>query len=86
MEIMKQNVHEPLPVAKQVALIYAGTKGFLDDVPVRSVRAFELQLHEAMDSKYADWVRLFNKERAMTDEVKQKLEAALEDFKRTFKA
>ncbi len=41
MEIMKQGVHDTLPVAKQVAIIFAGTNGYLDDIPVSKVRDFE---------------------------------------------
>jgi len=84
MEVMKQGVHETLAVAKQVAIIFAGTNGFLDDVPVARVREFESKLHQAMDANYAGFVRLFNEKRAMTDEVKAALTEALTDFKRTF--
>ena len=85
MEIMKQGVHDTLPVAKQVAIIFAGTNGFLDDIPVNKVHAFELELHQALDSTYAGWVRLFNEKKAMTDDVKKALIEALTEFKRTFK-
>jgi F-type H+-transporting ATPase subunit alpha len=85
MEIMKQNVHETLPVAKQVAIIYAGTNGYLDDIPVHKVHAFETQFHEALDATYAGFVKLFNEKKVMSDEVKKALDAALQDFKRTFK-
>ena len=85
MEIMKQGVHDTLPVAKQVAIIFAGTNGFLDDIPVNKVHAFELELHQALDSTYAGWVRLFNEKKAMTDDVKKALADALTEFKRTFK-
>lgn len=84
MEIMKQGVHQPLPVAKQVAIIFAGTNGFLDDVPVERVKEFERKLHEALDGAYAGFVRLFNEKKAMTDDVKKSLTEALTDFKRTF--
>ena len=85
MEIMKQGVHETLPVAKQVAIIFAGTNGFLDDVPVNKVRAFELELHQALDSTLASWVRLFNEKKVMSEDVKKALVDALTEFKRTFK-
>ncbi len=84
MEIMKQGVHEPLPVAKQVAIIFAGTNGFLDDVPAARVKDFERSLNEALDGPYAGFVRLFSEKKAMTDEVKKALIDALTDFKRTF--
>ena len=74
-----------MSVAKQVAIIYAGTNGFLDDIDVKGVRPFELALDDALDSSYADWVRLFDKEQAMTDDVKEGLESLLTDFKAKFK-
>ncbi len=84
MEIMKQGVHEPMPVAKQVAIIFAGTNGFLDDVPVSQVKEFERKLCEALDGAYAGVVRLFMEKKAMTDDVKKALVDALTEFKRTF--
>ncbi|MCJ8328842.1 MAG: F0F1 ATP synthase subunit alpha [Lentisphaeria bacterium] len=86
MEVIKQGLNEPLSVAKQVAIIYAGTNGFLDDIDVDQVRPFELALDDAMDSSYAEWVRLFDKEQAMTDEVKEGLETLLNNFKSKFKS
>ena len=84
MEIMKQGIHEPLPVAKQVAIIFAGTNGYLDDIPVDKVRAFESALHLAMDGAFSGVVRLFNEKKAMTDDVKKAFVDMLVEFKRTF--
>ena len=84
MEVMKQGVHETLAVAKQVAIIFAGTNGFLDDIPVNQVRRFETELHQALDSTLAGWVRLFNEKKTMSDDVKKALADALTEFKRTF--
>ncbi|MCZ7593280.1 MAG: F0F1 ATP synthase subunit alpha [Kiritimatiellae bacterium] len=84
MEIMKQGVNEPLPVAKQVAIIFAGTNDFLTDIPVEKVKDFERKLHQALDGAYAEFVRLFNEKKAMTDEVKKALTDALTDFKRSY--
>ena len=84
MEIMKQGIHEPIPVAKQVAVIFAGTNGFLDDVPVDTVRDFEAKLYEAMDGPFADVTRLFNEKKAMTDDVKKAFVDMLTEFKRTY--
>ncbi len=85
MEIMKQGVHDTLAVAKQVAIIFAGTNGFLDDIPVNKVHAFETELHQALDSTYASCIRLFNEKKVMSDDVKKALVDALTEFKRTFK-
>ncbi|NKB25233.1 MAG: F0F1 ATP synthase subunit alpha [Kiritimatiellae bacterium] len=84
MEIIKQGVNVPMSVSKQVVIIYAGTQGYLDHIPVDQVQAFETHVHEALDSTYADFVRLFNKEKELDDEVKEKLEKLLNECKRTF--
>lgn len=81
MEIIKQGVHEPLTVVKQVVIIYAGVNGYLDDIPVAEVKAYETKLYEALDSTYYDFIALFEKERALTDEVKSELDKLLKDFK-----
>lgn len=81
MQVIKQGIHVPLPVVKQVAFIYAGVNGFLDDVPVNKVSAFEHQLYEAMDSYYTDFVKLFEKHRELNAEIKPKLEQLLNEFK-----
>ena len=84
MEVIKQGVHVPLDVAKQIVMIYAGTNGYLDDIAVDRVTDFEAELNEALDGKYAELAKLIRKEKALTDEVKVKLNEAIEDFKRTF--
>lgn len=86
MEIMKQGVHQPLPVVKQVAIMYAATHGYLDDLEVAHVRAFEAQLNAALDATYTDWVRQVEQARALTPELEQQLTQALKDFKPRFKA
>lgn len=86
MEVIKQGVHVPINVAKQIVIIYAGVNGHLDDIPVNQVIRFEAELHEALDASYADFLRLLNKKKEMTDEVKAELEKVLEDFKRAFKS
>lgn len=85
MEIIKQGINVPLPVVKQVAIIFAGTNGYLDDIPVDRVREFEEYLFAQMDSRYADFVQLFNKTLAMTDEIKASMKKILEEVKATFK-
>lgn len=85
MEVIKQGVHQPLPIVKQVAIIYAGTKGYLDDIPVSKVRDFEARLHDALDSTYHDFVKLFNEKKAMTDDVTQALDKLLREFKESYK-
>jgi F-type H+-transporting ATPase subunit alpha len=74
-------LHEPLAVVNQVAIIYAGVNGFLDDVPVAQVPAFEARLYETLGRQGESWVRLFNERKAMDPDVKAGLEAILKDLK-----
>ncbi len=85
MEIIKQGINVPLPVVKQVAIIYAGINGYLDDMPADKVRDFEEYLSAQLDSRYGDFVGLFNKTLLMTDEVTAALKKLLEEVKGTFK-
>ncbi|MDA1085871.1 MAG: F0F1 ATP synthase subunit alpha [Verrucomicrobia bacterium] len=84
MEVIKQGVHQPLSVAKQVAIIYAGTNGYLDEVAPNQVLAYETQLNDALDSRYADFIRKFESSPAMSDEMKADLDKILEEFKGVF--
>jgi len=86
MQVIKQGIHVPIPVVKQVAIIYAGVNGYLDTLPVAHVLRYEEKLFEALDSVYADFVRLFNKEQALTDEVKAALDTLLKEFTEKFTA
>ncbi len=84
MQIIKQNVHEPLPIVKQVAIIYAGVQGYLDNIPISSVPKFEEELFAALDSFYVEFVHLFNKEKELTKEVKEALDKLLTEFSARF--
>jgi F-type H+-transporting ATPase subunit alpha len=77
MEIMKQGVHATIPVAKQVAIIYAGIQGYLDGIPVNKVGAFEASLFDVLDLEPAEYLKLFARDKAMTPDVKAALEVVL---------
>jgi F-type H+-transporting ATPase subunit alpha len=85
MEVMKQGVHAPLPLAHQVAAIYAGVNGWLDDLPVEQARTFEQRLGEALDAAPEDFVNPFNATLAMSDTLKELLEIVLKRVKQNFK-
>ena len=85
MEIIKQGVQVPLPVVKQVAIIYAGVNGYLDDIPVDQVRDFESQFNDALDSTHSEFVKQFGLVKEMTDDIKEQLNKIIEEFKRSFK-
>jgi F-type H+-transporting ATPase subunit alpha len=86
MEVIKQGVNVPIPVAKQIVIIYAGINGFLDDIPPDKIVDFEAKLHDALDSSYVELVKHIEDEKQITDEIKDSLERALNDFKRSFDA
>src|SRR5213082_1119409 len=87
-EILKQPQYQPVPVEKQVMIIYAATNGYLDDVPVDKVTAWEAAFYRYMDATHSEIgqaiidqsVKAKNK---MSDELLQQLRAAIEDFKQT---
>jgi len=80
MQVIKQGVHAPLDVVKQIVIIYAGTRGYLDEISVDGVIAFEAELHDALDSTYADFARELGAEKVLTDELEEKLKQLLEEF------
>lgn len=81
MEVIKQGIYSPVDVSKQIVIIYAGVNGYLDDIPVNRVREFEEKIHLALDAEYADFMRLLNKEKQLSDDVKGELDKILTDFK-----
>lgn len=84
MEVIKQDAGAPLPVACQVAIIYAGVNGFLDSIPYAKVKEFEQRLFEDLESRYVDFVKMFDEEKALTDPVQQSLDAILTEVKERF--
>jgi F-type H+-transporting ATPase subunit alpha len=84
MEVIKQGVHEPLSVPSQIAIIFAGTNGFLDDIPVDQVRAYEAHLIESLDSTHAEWGKRLMDVKVLNDDLRAELEGFLPDVKRTF--
>ena len=72
-----------MPVEEQVLSIFAGTKGFVDDVPVGDVRRFEADLLEYFRSRHADLLDAIRSEGALPDETK--LGEAVAGFKEQFK-
>ncbi|MDI6852483.1 MAG: F0F1 ATP synthase subunit alpha [Deltaproteobacteria bacterium] len=83
-EILKQPQYEPLPMVKQVSIIYAGTRGFLDKYPVEVLGDYEKQLYTFIENKYSDiWAELDAK-KEFTPELDSRMKAALEEFDKVF--
>jgi F-type H+-transporting ATPase subunit alpha len=82
-EVLKQPQYNPLPVEEEVAILWAGTSGKLDDVPVDRVREFEAQYLEYLRSSHADLLKAIVDEKKLSDEIVAQLEKATSDFKST---
>jgi F-type H+-transporting ATPase subunit alpha len=85
-ELLKQDQFKPLPFEEQVALIFAGIGGHLDDIPVKSIRQFEAEFVRFLKDKKADILPEIREKKALEDSLKDKLAAALKEFKAGFKA
>jgi len=83
-EILKQGQYSPVPVEKQVAIIYAGTNGLLDDLPLDQIKAFEQELYRFLENAHPAILTTIKEKKTIDDEVKGKLNAALQEFKTRF--
>lgn len=82
MELMKQKQYSPLKVAEMAVSLYAADQGYLDDVEVDKVGAFEEALHSHMNAEYAEFMTDLNRDAELTDAVKATMKKALDEFKR----
>ncbi|MGA7730187.1 MAG: F0F1 ATP synthase subunit alpha [Chloroflexia bacterium] len=82
-EVLKQDQYQPLPVAQQVAIIFAVTNGHLDDVKIENVRSWESQFHEFMKNVHTEILDTITKEKRLSDETIEALKQAITEFKRT---
>ncbi|MEO2089726.1 MAG: F0F1 ATP synthase subunit alpha, partial [Gemmataceae bacterium] len=85
-EILKQGQYAPLPVADQIAIIYAGNTGGLDDVDRKKVRAWEAQFLKFLKEQMPEVRDALNREKKLTEDVTKKLDAAIQAFRPQFKA
>ncbi len=83
-EILKQGQYQPMPVEEQVAVIYTAVNGHLDDIPVEKVRLFEQRFLEYLRSQASEVLSGIRETKQLSDELVQKLEAAIKAFKDGF--
>ena len=83
-EILKQGQYVPMNVDKQVVLIYAATKGYLDNVPTNRVRDYEEQLSAYLDSRGGDLMKALAQSQAVDDKTEPQLKSVLETFTKQF--
>ncbi len=84
-EILKQDQYQPMPVEKQIAIIFVGTEGYLDDIPVGSVLKFEQEYLEYLDNKYPDILEEIVTKKVLSDELKERMRKVIEEFLKIFK-
>jgi F-type H+-transporting ATPase subunit alpha len=83
-EILKQGQYVPMPVEKQVVIIYAGTRGYLDGLPVNQLAAYEKGLNSFIDSKYPQFFTDLRTKKVLDKDLEPQLKKILEDFKTAF--
>ena len=85
-EILKQGQFEPLPVEKQIAVIFAATNAFLDDLPAELCRPFEAELYRYLDNAQPGILKEIREKKAFDDDLKGRFAAVLTEFKERFLA
>jgi F-type H+/Na+-transporting ATPase subunit alpha len=85
-EILKQPQYEPLPVERQIALIYAGTNGYLDNIAVSEVRAFETELYRFIETRAPQVFGNIVEKKILDDPLKAELDAVVKEFAASFAA
>jgi F-type H+-transporting ATPase subunit alpha len=83
-EILKQPQYLPLPVEKQVLIIFAGANGFLDDFPVTEVLRYEQELYRFVESRYPQVLATLAEKKSIDDQLKERVLEALRDFAAEF--
>ncbi|MCA9833364.1 MAG: F0F1 ATP synthase subunit alpha, partial [Thermomicrobiales bacterium] len=82
-EVLKQPQYSPLPVSEQIAILWAGSEGHIDDVPVERVREFEAKFLDTLRTSYSDLLGKLQNEKALSDEIVEGLTKAVKEFKAT---
>src|SRR3989454_733400 len=85
-ELLKQDQYQPLPVERQILIIYAGTNGFVDELPAAALKKYEQELYSFLDSRHPDVFADILKKRELDGDLRAKMTKALEEFKGVFKA
>ena len=83
-EVLKQGPYSPLPIEKQIVIIFAGANGYLDDIPAEDVTKFEAELYPFIEAKYPALLESIKTEKKLDDKITEELKSVLEEFKSTF--
>jgi F-type H+-transporting ATPase subunit alpha len=82
-EVLKQAQYSPLSVEHEVCILYALTRGHLDDVAVESLGEWEKKFHEYLDTQATPMITALHEVKAITPEVEELLKKTIEDFKKS---
>jgi F-type H+/Na+-transporting ATPase subunit alpha len=85
-EVLKQPQFQPLPFSKQILVIFAGTNGFLDNIPVDQISAFEKSLYSYVDTMNPGLLKSIEEKKALDDEIKADLKKTISEAKERFAA
>jgi F-type H+-transporting ATPase subunit alpha len=83
-ELLKQGQYSPVPVEKQVLILYVGTQGILDDLPLPQVRAFEQELFKFVENAHPGLLPSIREKKTLDDGIKAEIAAIIADFKPKF--
>ncbi len=83
-EILKQGQYEPLPFSKQILIIFAGTNGYLDDLEIEQLRAFEIELYKYVETANPKLLGTIMEKKVLSDELKADIQKTLTEFKQRF--
>ena len=85
-ELLKQPQYAPIPVERQVVILFAGTRGFLDEVAESDIRVYEQALYQFMDTRHLDVISRLAAEKKMDDHLSADVEGAVREFTEQFVA
>jgi len=85
-EVIKQPQYQPVPLERQVAILYVATKGLLDDIPTPRIKEFEAQFDRFLETERADVMKKLATTKTLDDETAAALESAANEFRKTFLA
>jgi len=85
LELLKQEQYSPMPFEEQVVVLFAGVNGYLDDLPVESIKRFEREFLQFMKTHRPDILKEIHERKEITEEVEQKLHEVVKEFKESFR-
>ncbi|MCA1961661.1 MAG: F0F1 ATP synthase subunit alpha, partial [Desulfomonile sp.] len=83
-EILKQPQYEPMPVEKQIAIIFAGTRGYIDEYDPRMLAEYERQMLSHLETNHPEVLTELREKKVISDELENKMKKILDDFKGIF--